>query len=149
MSEPDALAAALLRLSEHADHLARLEERETRHAAEAADRITALTTLADAMRHTLDDQAEVLAGLKDLDDQVASLAARIDDVAPADDSSGAAIGPRPRRVSGSSTALRGMRRSSGCALGSSTSTCPATVTSPRRWATAGSSIRCACTRWTG
>lgn len=82
-----ALAAALLRLSEHADRLAHLDQRETRHNAEAADRITALTALADAIRHKLDDQAEILVGLKDLDDQIASLAERIDDVAPADGTS--------------------------------------------------------------
>ena len=95
MPEPDALAAALLRLSEHADRLARLDEREASHAAETADRITALTTLADAMKRTLDDQADILAGLQDLDDSVSRLTARLDEIVPADDSPGRGYQPAP------------------------------------------------------
>ena len=84
MPEPDALTAALLRLSEHADRLTQLDNREATHAAQTAERITALTELATAMKHSLDDQAEILAGLKDLDGQVANLAATLDEIAPAD-----------------------------------------------------------------
>jgi hypothetical protein len=83
MPEPDALTAALLQLSEHADRLTRLDSREAAHAAQAAERVSALTTLASAMKHTLDDQAEVLAGIKDLDRQLAALAARVEEIAPA------------------------------------------------------------------
>jgi hypothetical protein len=82
MPDPDALAAALLQLSEHADTLTRLEDREASHAAQAAERITALTELANAMKHTLDDQAEILAGISDLDHQLTALTARVDDIAP-------------------------------------------------------------------
>jgi len=95
MPEPVALAAALLRLSEHADRLARLDKREASHSAETADRITALTTLADAMKRTLDDQADILAGLQDLDDNVGRLTARLDEIVPADDSPGRGFQPVP------------------------------------------------------
>ena len=93
MSEPDLLTAALLQLSAHADKLAQLDRREASHATETAERITALTTLANAMKHTLADQAEILAGLNDLDDKVARLTARLDDIAPADDASVQAYQP--------------------------------------------------------
>jgi len=95
MPEPDALAAALLRLSQHSDRLARLDEREASRFAETADRIAALTTLANAMKRTLDDQADILAGLQDLDGKVTGLMARIDDTAPADDPSGRGYQPLP------------------------------------------------------
>jgi hypothetical protein len=85
MPEPDALTAALLRLSEHADKLTHLDSREASHAAQTTERITALTELATAMKHSLDDQAEILAGLKDLDDTVSGLAARLETIGPADD----------------------------------------------------------------
>jgi len=70
MTEPSALAAALLQLSDHTARLQELDQREAVHAAETADRITALTALASAMRRSLDDQADILAGLKDLDTRV-------------------------------------------------------------------------------
>jgi len=95
MPEPDALAAALLRLSEHADQLSRLDEREASHSAETAARIAALTTLANAMKRTLDDQADILAGLRDLHDKVTSLTARFDDTAAADDPPGRGYQPVP------------------------------------------------------
>jgi len=95
MPEPDALAAALLRLSEHADRIARLDEREASHSAETADRIAALTTLANAMKRTLDDQADILAGLQDLDDKVTSLTARPDDTTAADGSPDRGYQPVP------------------------------------------------------
>ena len=84
MPEPDALAAALLQLSEHADKLTALDAREAGHATEISDRISVLTTLANALKGTLDDQAEILAGLHGLGEQVARLVARLDDIAPAD-----------------------------------------------------------------
>jgi len=95
MLEPDALAAALLQLSEHADKLARLDQREASHSAETADRIAALTTLANAMKRTLDDQADILAGLQDLDDKVTGLTAGLDDTARAGDSPGRGYQPVP------------------------------------------------------
>ena len=81
MPEPDALASALLQLSDHAAHLQELDQREADHAAQIADRITSLTTLANAMKHTLDDQEEIMAGLKDLDTRVLSQTVGISDTA--------------------------------------------------------------------
>jgi hypothetical protein len=85
MREPEGLAAALLQLSAHAEKLSALDHREAAHAAEISDRIAALTTLANAMKHTLEGQAEILAGLTGLDVQVANLAARLEEIAPGDD----------------------------------------------------------------
>jgi hypothetical protein len=95
MPEPDALTAALLRLSEHADKLTELDNREASHAAQTTERITALTELATSMKHSLDDQAEILAGLKDLDDAVTGLATRLDTIAPADDPTQRGYQPTP------------------------------------------------------
>jgi hypothetical protein len=80
--DPEALAAALLQLSEHAGQLTTLDARQARHEAEISERITALTTLAHAMRSTLDDQAAILAGLTSLSEQVTTLARRLDDASP-------------------------------------------------------------------
>ena len=93
MTEPEGLAAALLQLSAHAEKLSALDHREAGHAAEAGGRIAALTTLANAMNGTLTGQAEILAGLAGLDEQVAGLAARLDEIAPADDGDLAAYQP--------------------------------------------------------
>ena len=84
MAEPEGLAAALLQLSAHAEKLSAIETRQAGHAAGIRDRITALTNLASAMQSTLADQAEILAGLAGLDEQVAGLAARLDEIAPGD-----------------------------------------------------------------
>jgi hypothetical protein len=84
MREPEGLAAALLQLSAHAEKLSALDHREASHAAGIGDRIAALTTLANAMKRTLDGQAEILAGLTGLDVQVAGLAARLDEIVPGD-----------------------------------------------------------------
>lgn len=95
MDEPDALAAALLRLSEHAARLTELDQRESTHAAQASERIHALTDLTAALRHGLDDQAGILAGLKDLDTAVASLTVRLDEIAPAGDRAARGYQPSP------------------------------------------------------
>jgi len=95
MPDPDALAAALLQLSEHAGQLSDLDAREAGHAVEAADRIAALTTLANAMKAGLDDQAEILAGLTSLAEQVTRLTGRLDDVAPGQDGEPRAYQPSP------------------------------------------------------
>jgi len=98
MPQPDALAAALLQLSDHAAHLHELDQREADHATEAADRIARLTALAEAMKHTLEEQEEILAGLKDLDQQVVRVAASLGDTAPDADGidRGYQPGPAPR-----------------------------------------------------
>src|SRR6266702_6236447 len=93
MAEPEGLAAALLQLSAHAEKLSALDHREAGHAAEIGDRIATLTTLANGMKGTLDGQAEILAGLTGLDEQVAGLAARLDEIAPGDDGDLAAYQP--------------------------------------------------------
>ena len=85
MTEPEGLVAALLQLSAHAEKLSALDHREAAHAAGISDRIAALATLSNAMKDTLDGQAEILAGLVGLDVQVAGLAARLDEIAPGDD----------------------------------------------------------------
>jgi hypothetical protein len=95
MAELDALAAALLQLSEHAEKLAQLDRREAANAAEVDERVAALTALASAMKHTLDDQAEILAGLKDLDGRIAELSGRIDRVDPSDHQTARAYQPSP------------------------------------------------------
>jgi hypothetical protein len=95
MPEPDALAAALLQLSDHATRLQELDQREADHAAEANDRIATLTVLANAMKHTLDEQEEILAGLKELDRQVAGLTARFTDTGPDGDETERGYQPAP------------------------------------------------------
>jgi hypothetical protein len=85
MTEPEGLAATLLQLSAHAEKLSALDHREATHAAGIRDRVAALATLANAMKGTLDSQAEILAGMISLDVQVAGLAARLEDIAPGDD----------------------------------------------------------------
>jgi hypothetical protein len=91
----DALAAALLQLSEHAAKLQELDSREDGQATEIRERIAALSTLASAMKGTLDDQAVILAGLQDLDERVIALAARLDEIAPGADDSDHAYYPSP------------------------------------------------------
>jgi hypothetical protein len=95
MPEPEALAAALLQLSAHTETLAELDAREAKHSAEIGDRVAALTSLASAMKRTLEDQSDILAGVKDLDSRLLEIAARVDDLAPADD---ADFGYRPARA---------------------------------------------------
>jgi hypothetical protein len=85
MAEPEGLAAALLQLSAQAEKLSDLDHREARHNAEIRNRITALTSMASAMKSTLAGQAEILTGLTGLNAQVAELATRIDEIAPGDD----------------------------------------------------------------
>lgn len=85
MPEPEALAAALLQLSAHTERLAELDAREAEHSAEIRDRVTALTGLASAMKRTLEDQSDILSGLKDLDSRLLEIADRINAIAPADD----------------------------------------------------------------
>jgi len=85
MPEPEAFAAALLQLSAHTERLAELDAREAEHSAEIGDRVAALTSLADAMKRTLEDQSDILTGLKDLDSRLLEIAARLDELAPADD----------------------------------------------------------------
>src|SRR5689334_23703481 len=149
MAEPEGLAAALLQLSAHAERLSSLEQRQAAHAADIGERIATLTTLANAMNGTLADQAEILAGLIGLDEQVATLAARLDAIAPDDGGEPVAYQPAgPPRF----WKLEGEARQEA-------------IAKLRAWveqvyrpgyghlsaalAAAGSSTRYACTPWTG
>ena len=85
MTEPEGLAAALLQLSAIAGRLSDLDHREARHAQEISERVVALTALANAIKGTLDGQVEILAAVVGLDEQVADLAARLEEIAPAGD----------------------------------------------------------------
>ena len=85
MAEPEGLMAALLQLSGLTEKLSGLDHREAAHVQEISERIAALTTLANGMKGTLADQAEILAALAGMDQQVAELAERLEDIAPADD----------------------------------------------------------------
>jgi len=98
MPEPAALAAALLQLSDHAARLQELGQREAAHAAETADRITALSTLAEAMKRTLHDQADILAGLKDLEARLQNLAPSPGDSDPDGDGDDTQRGYQPTPV---------------------------------------------------
>jgi hypothetical protein len=95
MPESDALAAALLQLSDHAARLQELDQREASHTDQTSERISALTTLSNAMKRTLDDQAEILAGLKDLDTKVRNLAAGLGGSCPNGNGSDAERGYQP------------------------------------------------------
>src|SRR6266487_613211 len=86
MAEPDALAAALHRLAEHAERLATLDV----HDRTGSDRITTLATQAAAMQETLAAQADILAGLAGPGGQIAQLTARFDEIAPSGDDAGGA-----------------------------------------------------------
>src|SRR5580658_8071402 len=72
--DPEALTAALIQLSEHAERLSALDSRQATHWDETRQRLDALAGLAGAMKRTLTDQADILGGL----------AQRLDRLDPAD-----------------------------------------------------------------
>ena len=85
----DALTAALLQITEHAERLAVLDEREAAHHLQVTSRLTELARqLADAtesvagIRATAARQAAILDSLDGLDQQVATLAAHLTVLAP-------------------------------------------------------------------
>ena len=94
--DPDALAAALLQLSDHAAILSDLDARHKASAAETLQRITALTELARQISGTLDDHDGVLAGLTGLTRQVTILTARLDKIYPAPDDDEDGYRPAPQ-----------------------------------------------------
>jgi hypothetical protein len=80
----DALTAALLQITEHAERLAALDERETTHHLQITSRLTELARqLAEAtdsvagIQATAARQAAILDSLDGLDQQVATIAARL------------------------------------------------------------------------
>jgi hypothetical protein len=93
---PGTLAAALLQLADQARQVADLDAREQAHAADAAGRIAALTTLAETTRDWLDGPDGMLAHL---DQRISDLAARLDHTlpVPAGEAGGAGYLPEPQR----------------------------------------------------
>jgi hypothetical protein len=102
----DALTAALLQITEHAERLAVLDEREATHHLQIADRLTALARqLGDAtesvagIQATAARQAAILDSLDGLDHQIATIAARLTELAPergnADSAEGDSYRPAP------------------------------------------------------
>ena len=73
----DALDAALRQLAGHGEHLAALDAREAGHFAQVADRLTQLGDLVTGLGKVARDQADILARLQALDEQVTALAARL------------------------------------------------------------------------
>ncbi len=96
MTEPEGLAAALLQLAALTAKLADLDHRESSHVGEIRERITALTALANGMKATLDDQAQILAALRGPNEQALGLALGPTDLNPGDDTE-----PRTYRPSAS------------------------------------------------
>jgi hypothetical protein len=85
----DALTAALLQITEHAERLAVLDEREATHHLQVTGRLTELARrLAEAtesvagIQATAARQAAILDSLDGLDQQVATLVARLTEIAP-------------------------------------------------------------------
>jgi hypothetical protein len=86
----DALTAVLLQITQHAERLAALDEREAAHYQEIAARLTELaqhltgtTDAVTGMQAQADRQAAILGSLDGLDQQVAAIAAKLSDLVPA------------------------------------------------------------------
>ena len=86
----DALTAALLQITQHAERLAALDEREAAHYQQIAGRLAELTrqfadtaSAVTGVQATADSQAAILGSLDGLDQQVATLAARLTDLVSA------------------------------------------------------------------
>jgi hypothetical protein len=78
----DAMAAALLQLSEHGERLAVLETREADHFRAISDRLAELGSLVAGLGTVMQDQAAVLAGLEGTSEQVTRLTARLAEILP-------------------------------------------------------------------
>jgi hypothetical protein len=86
----DAVTAALLLITEHAERLAAVDQREAGHYREIAARLAELTRQAsqvsgttDQVRAVMTRHTAILDSLDGLDQQVAALASRLTDIAPA------------------------------------------------------------------
>jgi hypothetical protein len=77
MTEPDALTAVLLQLSDLTRQLTGLDHREAADIRALNGRITGLTTLVSSLKAAATDQAETFSAIKALDQRVEELAARI------------------------------------------------------------------------
>ena len=93
MPDPDGLSAAILQLSEHSGRIATQDEREKTHFRDLNTSLTDLRALVTTMQSRLTDQADILAALQRLDEQVTNLAGRVDDIAPEDDGATQAYQP--------------------------------------------------------
>jgi hypothetical protein len=88
----DAVTAALLQITQHAERLAVLDQREATHHQELTARLTELTRLltetsgsVDKVCATAARQAALLDSLDGLDQQVADLTSRLTEITPAQD----------------------------------------------------------------
>jgi hypothetical protein len=86
----DALTAALIQITQHAERLAALDEREAAHHQQVDGRLTALaqqlaetTGAVTEVQATAGRQAAILGSLDGLDQQVAALTAKLTDLVPA------------------------------------------------------------------
>ncbi len=108
----DALTAALLQITLHAERLAALDEREAAHYQQVAGRLAELaqqwadtTDAITGIQATVGQQTAILGSLDGLDQQVAALTAKLSDLAPTrtlgeDDENGSyQPAPTARRVS--------------------------------------------------
>jgi hypothetical protein len=73
----DGFDAALRQLAEHGERLALLDAREAEHFAAIGERLAELGSLVAGLGAAVRDQADVLAGLQGLDEQVATLTTRL------------------------------------------------------------------------
>jgi hypothetical protein len=85
----DALTAALLQITQHAERLAALDEREATHHQQITERLAELvrqlagtTDMVTGIQATTERQAPIVDSLHGLDQQVALLARRLTDLAP-------------------------------------------------------------------
>ena len=88
----DALTAALLQITQHAERLAAVDERETAHHQRVTERLTELahqlaetTDRVSGIQATADRQTAILGTLDGLDQQVTAFAAKLTDLAPTRD----------------------------------------------------------------
>ena len=101
----DAVTAVLLQITQHAERLAVLDEREASHYREIASRLAELarhlaetSDRADAAHATATGQAAILGSLDGLDEQVAGLAAQLTGMAAARDGGRGSDSSQPARA---------------------------------------------------
>ncbi len=144
----DAMAAALLQLAGHGERLAVLDDREAGHFRAVTGRLAEIADLLAGLGAAVQDQASILDGLDGLAGQVTALTARLDQLAPDEEGDPRVYRPSPAprwwKLAGEDReeALGRLRAWPGRCTG------PATGSSPRPSARAGSSTCCACTGWT-
>jgi hypothetical protein len=83
------VTAALLQITQHAERLALLDQREAAHYLQITERLTELARQASDTSTRIDDlhaatvrQAAILESLDSLDEQIAALAAQLTDITP-------------------------------------------------------------------